>query len=538
MTWNPFKKPEDDQHPVEDASAAARLTAGDDATDPMVDVSQVEEVATLLRDYNGARIERVTVSGAAGVSDEFLRLSIREAGSRTDAIRQLLLNAPERVTGFRDLLVSADSALAASLELPDTSLATACTQEDDPALWPRPLDLLHGLRELALLLAAARDNHGLGWSMPNSGQVGVIRERFELAGGLMRQRLVFSAWDQLSGEPGDPADLVILVASSLSLLREQAERHGFEYARWQLDGLLAKLNDLVLQPGLDYAAIADLAAQLEPRFEVAHCTGSGKVRDHNEDASLLMTLDQASNTGAQLTLAAVADGMGGHQSGEIASSLALDLLRQQLSMALLAPRSTPINPRRLAEQLAVIIPAIDRALTERAQLDPQLGGMGTTLVGFAQLSQLTTQSATGESRSGMRSAVVFHVGDSRAYLLTPTGPRLLTRDHSLVQDLLDSGTITAAEAFDHPQKNVITRCLGGGDSSSEPDVHEFTPGPGEVLLIASDGLTDMLRDAEIWRVIGETGGTDLEVVAHKLLAAANEAGGKDNITVLLIGCVL
>jgi len=517
--------------------AAPAPLDGQDATDPMVDVRQIEELVEPLVERDGVILERVQLRGAAGISNEFLRLRLHEPDARTESVRQLLLSAPERVSGFRDLLVSQDDALAAALDLPATNLAAICSQEDSPQLAPRPVDLLAGLRELALFLARAAE-HGLYWAMPNIGQIGVRHEGPATPDGLQRLRLMFTAWDQLCEVAGDPVDLLKAVASALTLLREQADRHGFDFAVKHLDNLLTLLEETSRQPSLDYGTLAEMAARIIPRYELASQTASGQVRDHNEDASLLLTLAQASGTGAQLTLAAVADGMGGHQSGEVASSLALDLLRQQLAAALLAPRSTPVNPRRLPEQLAQIIPAIDRALTERAQLDPQLGGMGTTLVGVALLSQLSTQTVSGVAEPGLRCSVVFNVGDSRAYLLAPTGLRRLSRDHSLVQDLLDSGALTRAEAFDHPQKNVITRCLGGGDSSAEPDVLEFTPGPGEAILLASDGLTDMLTEERLWRAIGEAGTADLNELARQLVAAANDAGGKDNITVVLIGCAL
>jgi len=535
-SWNPLYVR---VHQVEMQSegAAPEPQENVDATDPMVDARQIEELVEPLVERNGTSLERVQLKGATGIGNEFLRLRLREPGPRTDGIRQLLLSAPERVTGFRDLLVSEDDALAAALSLPQTNLAALCSQVDAPELAPRPVDLLFGLRDLSLFLAQAAE-HGLYWAAPNIGQIGAQHDGPAAPAGLRRLHLMFTAWDQLSGFAGDPVDLLKALASALTLLREQADQSGFAYSAQQLDVLLSWLEEVSLQPILDYKALAELADRIVPRYELASQTNSGQVRDHNEDASLLLAMEQGSSTGSRLTLAAVADGMGGHQSGEVASSLALDLLRQQLAAALLAPRSSPVNPRRMPEQLAQIIPAIDRALSERAQLDPQLGGMGTTLVGFANLAQLSTQTADGAAAPGQSCTVVFNVGDSRAYLLTPTGLRRLSRDHSFVQDLLDSGAISADEAFDHPQKNVITRCLGGGDSSAEPDVHVFTPGPGEAILLASDGLTDMLTETQLWRSIGEADTADLNELAGLLIAAANEAGGKDNITVVLIGCAL
>lgn len=538
MSWNPFKKKDEQAEPQPKEAAAAGLDDASDATDPMVASGQVKELVEPLRERNGVLLERIQLKGPAGVSDEFIRLSVREPGRRADAIRQLLLSAPESITGFRDLLVSEDCALAAAIELPSTNLAEITARQQSAQLAPRPADLLAGLRELAKLLAVAKGEHGLGWLAPNIVQIGVMREETGAPEGCGRLRLTFAAWDHLVEDDGEPLELLTAMASALTLLQEHAIHNGFDYAEQQLGGLLARLEEISMLPDLDYSQLAEMVASIKPRFELASCTASGQVREHNEDASLLLSHDQSSNTGARFTLAAVADGMGGHQSGEIASSLALDLLRQQLGAALLAPRSSPVNPRRLPEQLAQIIPGIDRALSERAQLEPQLSGMGTTLVGFASLCQLSTQSASGAAEPGMRCAAVFNIGDSRAYLVTPLGLRRLSRDHSLVQDLLDSGTITEEEAADHPQKNVITRCLGGGNSNGEPDVFEFTPGLGEIILLASDGLTDMLSEELIWRAIGEAGTTDLAKLAQHLVDSANQAGGRDNITVALIGCAM
>jgi len=536
MSWKPFKKKDDPDGSPPEGAAAPLPGDNVDPTDPMVAAGQVQEVVEFLRERNEVLLESVEIRGPAGISDKFLRLSVREPGPRADALRQLLLNAPEYVTGFRDLLVSGDCALAAAVELPDTNLAEITAEQDSPQQAPRPADLLIGMRDMARFLALAQDEHGLGWPTPNIAQMGVKREGDGGPEGFRRLQLLFSAWDQLVFEAGEPLELLTALASALTLLQEHAIRNGFDYAEQQLSNLLSRLEEISMLPQLDYTTLANLVTRIEPRFELTSHTAVGQVRQHNEDASLLLSLDQSSNTGARFTLAAVADGMGGHQSGEIASSLALDLLRQQLSTALLAPRSSPINPRLLPDQLAQIIPAIGRALIERAQLDPQLGGMGTTLVGLASLYQLSTQSASGAAEIGMRCTAVFNVGDSRAYLLTPLGLRRLSRDHSLVQDLLDSGAISAEEAMDHPQRNVITRCLGGGNGNGEPDVFQFTPGLGEIILLASDGLTDMLSEDQLWRAVGEANTADLGELARYLVDSADQAGGKDNITVVLIGC--
>jgi protein phosphatase len=180
-----------------------------------------------------------------------------------------------------------------------------------------------------------------------------------------------------------------------------------------------------------------------------------------------------------------------------------------------------------------VIPAINRALCDRSIMDPALAGMGTTLCGFAQVRSASTIHPEQQT-----SAAVFNVGDSRCYLVGPRHLQRLSIDHSFVQSLVDNGEITEEQAFDHPRKNVITRCLGGDGKHTEADVFPFRPGPCERLLICSDGLTDALRDSEIRGVLARTAEAPLEDVAQALVDAANAAGGPDNITVLLLDCLL
>ena len=538
MSWNPFRKREAEEPEAESVPGNGQpADAGgdrDDATDPLVQAGHVEERCELLREQNGIRLERVEVWGPAGLSDSFIRLLVHEHGPQADKLRALLLDGPEEVTGFRDLLVRDDCALAAALELPDSDLASLLARPVGTTPRPRAIDLLRGLRAFAQLCTYMEQEHGLYWQHPSARQIGVKGEGPAEPAGLRRHRLLLGAWDQLSGDRVEPAALVVLLATQLHQLRSEAAEVEFAYGVEQLGRLLEELERLAAPHDLTYAQLADELGALAVQFTAGSATDAGQVRAHNEDAALLMTLDQQSFAGSQLVLAAVADGMGGHLSGEVASSLALDLLRQQLGMGLLAPRSTPVEAARLGEQLESIIPAIDRALTERAQLDAQLAGMGTTLAGLAVLRRQSTTEVGGAAES----AAVFHVGDSRAYLLTSDGPRRLTRDHSYVQQLLDSGAIGPDEAFSHPQKNVITRCLGGGTSDSAPDVSAFSPGFGEIVLLCSDGLTDVLRDGDLWRVVGEAGTADLDALARALVDAANAGGGPDNITVVLIGCGL
>jgi len=229
-------------------------------------------------------------------------------------------------------------------------------------------------------------------------------------------------------------------------------------------------------------------------------TDVGRRRDHNEDAVLTTAL--AENT----QLLAVADGMGGHNAGEIASEAALDSV-QSFVESTWTPEEDDGSLLRTAAQNA------NSSLTERAAADPELDGMGTTLVA-AILSE--------------SSATIVNVGDSRAYHVTGRTIEQLTVDHSLVQELINSGDLSPSAATDHPQRNVITQSLGPS-GSIDPDV--YTAELTGTLLLCSDGLTEELPDSEIRHLV--QGATDIEQAARDLVEAANQNGGEDNISVVL-----
>lgn len=228
------------------------------------------------------------------------------------------------------------------------------------------------------------------------------------------------------------------------------------------------------------------------RISSAAASDIGRVRDRNEDS-----FREAA------PYFAVADGMGGHRGGEVASRLALttiDALREK-------------GDATLGEQVR----EANRAVHERARTDAKVAGMGTTLT-VARVVEGTLQ--------------VAHVGDSRAYLLRDHDLQQLTTDHTLVQRLVDIGDITAEEALTHPQRNVLLRVLGT-EPSVEVDEHEVALRVGDRVLLCSDGLTAMLDDERIRRVLASTDGHP-DVGAARLVAEANEAGGVDNITVIVI----
>ena len=224
-------------------------------------------------------------------------------------------------------------------------------------------------------------------------------------------------------------------------------------------------------------------------------TDTGRVRKINEDAYLV---------DVGLGLHAVADGMGGHRAGEVASALALDVLHDRV---------------RVGSVLEAAVDAANIAVLDKASQSGALHGMGTTL---------TAVTFADDGDVGL--LLIGHVGDSRAYLVRDGKLEQLTQDHSLVGELIRSGQLTPAEAETHPQRSVITRALGT-DSVVEVDTFTVESQPGDVLLLCSDGLTSMVDDGTILGLVSES--ATLDDAARALIKAANQKGGDDNITTVL-----
>lgn len=229
-------------------------------------------------------------------------------------------------------------------------------------------------------------------------------------------------------------------------------------------------------------------------------THTGRVRTGNEDSYLIGN-----------DVFAVADGMGGHQAGEIASDAALEPLRE-----LDIPGMT--DPVEVSEALASAVRQANTLVVERAQADPALEGMGTTLTAIAV-------------REGQLH--VAHVGDSRAYLLRQNEKMSqLTTDHTLVERLIQEGRLSRDEAATHPQRNVITRAIGHESTVDVEVLPPITLQEGDQILLCSDGLSGPVNDESISHILSETPSGDAAV--NGLLAQANAAGGPDNITAVLL----
>jgi serine/threonine protein phosphatase PrpC len=221
----------------------------------------------------------------------------------------------------------------------------------------------------------------------------------------------------------------------------------------------------------------------------------GRVREGNEDSYLVDD-----------PLFAVADGMGGHLAGDVASSTAVEVI------AAAAQSADGGDP----DSLAVLVRDANAAIFRKAQADTALRGMGTTC------TLLMIQDRRGH---------LAHVGDSRAYLLRDGELSQLTEDHSLVGRMVKEGRLSAQEAENHPQRSIITRALGV-DSDVEVDLVTVELNEEDRILLCSDGLTSMVDDDRIKEVLGRT--PDPQRAADELVSVANEAGGEDNVTVVLV----
>jgi serine/threonine protein phosphatase PrpC len=241
----------------------------------------------------------------------------------------------------------------------------------------------------------------------------------------------------------------------------------------------------------------------------------GHQRDHNEDALFVMTTTVASdNTPVPFGLYIVADGMGGHQHGEIASGMAVramaDHVIRKLYLPMLGlPQETPNES--LQEIMQSGLYEAHRAILKHAP------GGGTTMTAVLIMGEQLT---------------ITHVGDSRAYAIYPDGRmQVLTRDHSLVKRLEELGQITPEEAAQHPQRNVLYRALGQGEPF-EPDIVTFPLHHPGYLFLCSDGLWGVVSEKEIYNMISTT--PTPQQACQELIDAANAGGGPDNITAILI----
>ncbi|MBT5241647.1 MAG: Stp1/IreP family PP2C-type Ser/Thr phosphatase [Rhodospirillaceae bacterium] len=247
-------------------------------------------------------------------------------------------------------------------------------------------------------------------------------------------------------------------------------------------------------------------------IEVANISDTGQKRPHNEDSAV---------TDTSLGLAVVADGMGGYKAGEVASAIAAQLIHDAIGANFKDLHKGAVDPASgLTNASVVLRDAVSHANSEvfrTAQEVPQCQGMGTTVVVVLY---------HGDKVS------IAHVGDSRVYRLRGEEFVQVTRDHSLIQELIDRGFFTPEEAAENTPKNLVTRALGI-ELNVEVDVQEQDVVEGEIYLLCSDGLNDMVDDEEIHLTLSKYS-ANLAEAAQELIRLANEKGGKDNVSVVLV----
>jgi len=251
---------------------------------------------------------------------------------------------------------------------------------------------------------------------------------------------------------------------------------------------------------------------LSDAIEIVGHTDPGMVRSHNEDSI-------ANDTKSGLAI--LADGMGGYNAGEVASGMATMFLSAELERDFVARAPHEIDQvtgqlfahRSIQDKVALTNSAIFNA----AESQPQYSGMGTTLVTALFYDNQVT---------------VAHIGDSRLYRLRGDEFCTLTRDHSLLQEQIDSGMISVEDARFSQNKNLVTRALGV-DPAVETEIHDYPVLPGDIYLLCSDGLNDMVEDEEIQLTL-QMLAVNLDLAATQLIQMANDNGGRDNVSVILV----
>ena len=248
-------------------------------------------------------------------------------------------------------------------------------------------------------------------------------------------------------------------------------------------------------------------ADLSNVIEIATATHSGMVRSHNEDS---IAADAA------VGLAVLADGMGGYNAGEVASGIAVAMISAEIKKNLTAITGEldVATAEKLVGEHAV---RANNAIFQASQSQPQYAGMGTTLVVALWHDD---------------HMIVGHIGDSRLYRMRGSKLEQVTRDHSLLQEQIDSGLITKEQARHSQNKNLVTRAVGI-DPEVEAEVHSYPVQAGDIYLLCSDGLNDMVTDEDMELTLSSLQ-ANLPLAAEQLVQQANDNGGRDNVSVILV----
>lgn len=251
---------------------------------------------------------------------------------------------------------------------------------------------------------------------------------------------------------------------------------------------------------------------LTDALHIVSLTDPGRVRGHNEDCV---------ESRPEIGVVILADGMGGYNAGEVASGMATSLIASGLTQSWTVERLRKLDRNTAIELSRQLIQEevskSNTAIYATAEKDPQCAGMGTTLVVGIFFDNFLT---------------VGHIGDSRLYRMRNDVLEQLTRDHSLLQEQIDSGLISKEDARTSHNKNLVTRALGI-DPSVDAEIHTHEVEEGDIYLLSSDGLNDMIEDEEVQMTLIALR-SNLELTAQQLVQAANDAGGRDNISVMLV----
>ena len=246
-------------------------------------------------------------------------------------------------------------------------------------------------------------------------------------------------------------------------------------------------------------------------LEITSATDPGMVRSHNEDS---IASDPANG------LVVLADGMGGYNAGEVASGMATTVITTEIAQVLANVQPYELDDKNEVVAMRIVREQIMKANTsiyQAAQTQPQYSGMGTTLIVALFYDN---------------KVMVGHLGDSRVYRMRGGEFTQVTRDHSLLQEQIDSGLITAEQAKTAAHKNLVTKALGI-DPTVEPEIHEYEVLVGDIFLLCSDGLCDMVSDEDIGMTLSMLGG-NLKLATQQLVQMANDNGGRDNVSVILV----
>lgn len=251
---------------------------------------------------------------------------------------------------------------------------------------------------------------------------------------------------------------------------------------------------------------------LSQALEIASHTDPGMVRSNNEDSIASIP---------DLGLVVLADGMGGYNAGEVASGMATTMLTTELRQLLEKQAPFEVDPqtgqKAALKMLRQQIAKANTSIYQASQSQPQYAGMGTTLVVALFYDN---------------KVMVAHIGDSRLYRMRGDEFSQVSKDHSLLQEQIDAGMLTKEQAKHSSNKNLVTKALGI-DPAVEPEIHEYDALPGDIYLLCSDGLSDMVSDADIGMTL-QALGANLNLAVQQLVQMANDNGGRDNVSVILI----